>query len=158
MISNLVKGLKLNLLQVFALLAEEYQKCILVDDQDRSPNRDGYDMSWLHDQTMNVLVQLACHPGQDSVRFSRDLASGVRIKVDEIMLKAHSTSYLEYHIREMLENKPRSNWMADELYYFPSFDEKDSVLLQLQRDTLDTSHNGREQREVDPYSLQFLRN
>jgi hypothetical protein len=113
------QGLKLNLLQVFALLAEEYQKYILVDDQDRSPNRDGYDMSWLHDQTMNVLVQLACHPGQDSVCFSRDLASGVRIKVDEVMQKAHSTSYLEYHIREMLENKPRSNWMADELYYFP---------------------------------------
>jgi hypothetical protein len=35
-----------------------------------------------------------------------------------MMLKAHSTSYLEYHIGEMLENRPRSNWIADELYYF----------------------------------------
>jgi Ulp1 protease family, C-terminal catalytic domain len=113
------QGLKLNLRQVFALLAEEYQKCILVDDQDRSPNRNGYDMSWLDDQTMNVLVQLACRPGQDSVRFGRDLMSGVRIQLDEMMLKAHSASYLEYHVRAMLENKPRSDWMADELYSFP---------------------------------------
>ena len=75
-------------------------------------------MSWLHDQTMDVLVQLACHLGQNSVRFGCGLASGVRITVDEMMLKAHSTSCLEYHIREMLENKPRSNWMADELHYF----------------------------------------
>jgi hypothetical protein len=46
------------LLQVFALVPEEYQEYIKVNDSERSPNNQPY--SWLDESIMNVLVHLEC--------------------------------------------------------------------------------------------------
>lgn len=49
-------GSPINLLMILALLPERYQGLICIEDECRSPSGDGENLSWLHEQTTDVLV------------------------------------------------------------------------------------------------------
>ena len=55
---EILPGLRLSPLEVFALMPEENQELIMVNHPQRSPVKSGYNKSWLREETMNVLVSL----------------------------------------------------------------------------------------------------
>lgn len=75
-------GSPLTLLMVFALLPEKYQGFISVNDENRSPFGNDDSLSWLHEQTMEVLVSISMDPAPKYHIFGRSLGSMMRIDVD----------------------------------------------------------------------------
>ena len=55
---EILPGLRLSPLEVFALMPEENQELIMVNHPQRSPVKSGYNKSWLREEKMNVLVSL----------------------------------------------------------------------------------------------------
>lgn len=76
-------GSPINLLMILALLPERYQGLICIEDERRSPSGNGENLSWLHEQTTDVLVRLSVDPDSKSMHFGESLASMIRDSVDE---------------------------------------------------------------------------
>ena len=89
-------GISATLLQVFALVPEEYQEYIKVNDSKRSPNNQPY--SWLDESIMNVLVHLECEKRNpdDTVRFGFQLAFDIREPMDNQFKKSKLFLELPY--------------------------------------------------------------
>ena len=104
----------INLLMVLALLPEKYQGFIRIRDEHRSPFGNGENLSWLHEQTMDMLLGLRMDPVPASARFGQGLALMVRDDVDEGWRLFTGRSWLEDQIHL---------WSNDELeldlYRFP---------------------------------------
>jgi len=114
-------GLKINLLMVLAILPERYQNGILIEDKNRSPSGDGDAASWLHEDTMNLLVGL--FHTQDSRRvFGQGLASMISNDIDESWKEWYEKSYLEHQIEQMSNNELSEQEMK--LYQYPDRTEK----------------------------------
>lgn len=107
-------GPPLNLLMVLALVPEKYQGFIRIEDKHRSPYGNGENLSWLHEQTMDVLIGLGKDPFPASILFGQGIASMVRDDVDEGWRVFTGRSWLEDQIHL---------WSNDELepklYQFP---------------------------------------
>ena len=101
-------GSPINLLMILALLPERLQSLISIEDERRSPSSDGENMSWLHEQTTDVLVQLSMDPNPASVHFGQGLASMVRDSVDESWRTFTGRSWLEdqLHLQSHHELEP----------------------------------------------------
>ena len=112
-------GLPINLLMVLALLPEKYQGFIRIGDKHRSPSADGENLSWIHEQTMDVLVGLSMDPVPSSLVFGQGLASMVRDDVDEGWRGFTGRSWLEDQIHLWSNNELEPN-----LYRFPPETEK----------------------------------
>ena len=91
-------GQPLTLLMVLALLPEQYQSFICIEDAHRSPFEDGANLSWLHEQTMDVLAGLSADPVPASRHFGPGLASMIRDDLDESWKKFTGRSWLEDQI------------------------------------------------------------
>lgn len=112
-------GSPINLLMVLALLPEKYQGAIRIEDENRSPSADGENLSWLHEQTMDVLVELSINPTPAPIVFRQGLASMVRDDVDEGWRGFTGRSWLEDQIH-LLSNDE----LDPDLYRFPPDTEK----------------------------------
>lgn len=112
-------GSPVNLLMVLALVPEKYQGCICIGDQHRSPFANGEYLSWLHEQTIDLLVRLSIDPIQQPVIFGQGLASLVRDEVDESWRAFTGRSWLEDQIH--LCSNDELEW---DLYRFPPETEK----------------------------------
>ena len=112
-------GASIDLLMVFALLPERYQGLICIEDDRRSPSGDGKNLSWLHEQTTDILVQLSTNPHSRSVCFGQGLAFMVRDDVDAGWRAFIGRSWLEdqLHLLSIGELEPG-------LYRFPPGTEK----------------------------------
>ena len=112
-------GSPINLLMILALLPERYQDFILIEAECRSPSGDGENLSWLHEQTTDVLVRLSTDPDPASTLFGQGLASMIRENVDETWRTFTGRSWLEDQLHL---------WSSDELeldlYRFPPETEK----------------------------------
>lgn len=109
----------INLLMVLALVPEKYQGCIRIGDQHRSPFANGENLSWLHEQTMDLLVGLSIDPIQQQMVFGQGLASLVRDEVDDAWRAFTGRSWLEDQIH-LLSNEE----LESDLYHFPPETEK----------------------------------
>ena len=107
-------GQPLTLLMVLALLPEVYQYFISIEDAHRSPFQDGGNLSWLHEQTMDVLAGLGTDPVSTSRIFGPGLASMVRDDLDESWKKITGRSWLEDQIHLMSKDE-----LELDLYRFP---------------------------------------
>ena len=107
-------GSPIDLIMILALLPERLQRLISIEDSRRSPTSNGENMSWLHEQTTDILVQLSINPNPLSTHFGHDLATMVRNSVDEAWQEFTSGSYLEdqIHLQSLNELEP-------EQYRFP---------------------------------------
>ena len=112
-------GSPLNLLMVLALLPEEYHSLISIEDEHRSPSGDGNNLSWLHEQTLDVILQLSVNPDATIMCFSQGLASMVRKDVDEGWRQFTGRSWLEDQIHLCSNDDFESD-----LYRFPTGTEK----------------------------------
>ena len=112
-------GQPLTLLMVLALLPEEYQYFICIEDAHRSPFQDGENLSWLHEQTMEVLAELATDPVPGSRIFGSGLASMIRGDLDESWRIFTGRSWLEDQIYLLSKDE-----LELDLYRFPSESEK----------------------------------
>ena len=112
-------GSPINLLMILALLPERYQRLICIEDAQRSPSRNGENLSWVHEQTTDVLVRLSTHPKPSSMVFGRGLGSMIRNDVDEGWRAFTGRSWLEdqIHLWSMGGLEP-------DLYRFPPGTEK----------------------------------
>jgi hypothetical protein len=112
-------GISATLLQVFALVPEEYQEYIKVNDSKRSPNNQPY--SWLDESIMNVLVHLECEKRNpdDTVRFGFQLAFDVRESMDNLFKKTNGKLFLEYRIHQKDIGEPEPDWNPVKVYTFP---------------------------------------
>ena len=112
-------GSPINLLTVLALLPEEYQSLIYIEDKHRSPSGNEENMSWLHEETMELLVKLSMDPCPGPISFGQGLASMIRDDVDEGWRRITGRSWLEDQLHL---------WSTDELepdlYRFPPQTEK----------------------------------
>ena len=108
-----------NLLMVLALLPERYQHLICIEDERRSPSSNGENLSWLHEQTTDLLVRLSTDPAPASMRFGQGLASMIRDSVDEGWRTFTGRSWLEdqLHLQSIRELEP-------DQYRFPPGTEK----------------------------------
>lgn len=111
---NFGVGAPMTLLMVFALLPEKYQGFIGVDDENRSPLGNEEGLSWLHEQTMDVLVGLSMDPTPASHLFGRSLASMMRDEVDAAWRVFTGQSWLEDQFRLLSEGS-----LEPDLYLFP---------------------------------------
>ena len=107
-------GQPLTLLMVLALLPEKYQYFICIEDAHRSPFEDGENLSWLHEQTMEVVAGLGTDPVCTSRVFGPGLASMIRDDLDEGWRKFTGRSWLEDQIHLLSENE-----LELDLYRFP---------------------------------------
>lgn len=107
-------GSPINLLMILALLPERYQGLIRIEDESRSPSGDGENLSWLHEQTTEILVRLSVDPDSTSMHFRESLASMIRDSVDEGWRVFTGRSWLEDQIH-LLSN----NDLEPDLYRFP---------------------------------------
>ncbi|CAF9935401.1 MAG: hypothetical protein ALECFALPRED_006376 [Alectoria fallacina] len=112
-------GSPMSLLMVLALIPEQYQSFICIEDKCRSPFGNGENLSWLHEQNMDVLVGLSIDPVRQSICFGQGLASMVRDDVDEGWRAFTGRSWLEdqMHLWSKDELEP-------DLYRFPLGTEK----------------------------------
>lgn len=94
------------LLQVFALLPQEYQGHIYLDRLENTDRFEGYDGSWLSENVMDVLVQLSHTQGQP-VRFGRGLASFTNSSLDAYSQAEHDVPYLDLLVTK---SQPDSGW------------------------------------------------
>ena len=115
-------GSRINLLMVLALLPEKYQCMIRIGDEHRSPSGDGENLSWLHEQTMDVLAGLSMDPVPNSMLFGRGLASMIRDDVDEGWRSFTGRSWLEDQIHLWSNNE-----LEPDLYRFPP--ETDKIIF-----------------------------
>lgn len=104
----------INLLMVLALLPEKYQGFIRIRDEHRSPFGNGENLSWLHEQTMDMLLGLRMDPVPASARFGQGLALMVRDDVDEGWQLFTGRSWLEDQIHLWSNNE-----LELDLYRFP---------------------------------------
>ncbi|KAM0802872.1 hypothetical protein BDR22DRAFT_842794 [Usnea florida] len=107
-------GQPLTLLMVLALLPEEYQYFICIEDAHRSPFEDGENLSWLHEQTMEVLAGLGTDPLCTSRVFGPGLASMIRDDLDESWRRFTGRSWLEDQIHLLSKDE-----LELDLYRFP---------------------------------------
>lgn len=107
-------GQPLTLLMVLALLPEPYQFFICMEDAHRSPFGDGANLSWLHEQTMDVLAGLSTDPVPASRVFGPGLAAMIRDDLDESWKKFTGRSWLEDQIH-LLSNDE----LELDVYRFP---------------------------------------
>ena len=107
-------GPPLTLLMVFALLPEKYQSFISVNDENRSPFGNDENLSWLHEQTMEVLVSISMDPAPKSHIFGQSLGSMMRSEVDAGWRVITGRCWLEdqYFLLSKGELEP-------DLYHFP---------------------------------------
>ena len=112
-------GQPLTLVMVLALLPEEYQYFICIEDAHRSPFQDGENLSWLHEQTMEVLAELVTDPDPGSRNFGPGLASMIRDDLDESWRKFTGRSWLEDQIYLLSKDE-----LELDLYRFPSESKK----------------------------------
>ena len=112
-------GSPINLLMVFALIPENYQDLIFITDEHRSPFSNGEFLSWVHEQTMDVLVGLSIDPSPGSIHFGQGLALMVRDDVDEGWRAFTGRSWLEDQIHLWSNDE-----LEPELYRFPPETEK----------------------------------
>ena len=112
-------GSPINLVMILALLPERYQGFIFIEDEGRSPSGNGENLSWLHEQTTDVLVRLSVDPDSKSMHFGESLASMIRDSVDEGWRVFTGRSWLEDQIH-LLSNDD----LAPDLYCFPPETEK----------------------------------
>lgn len=113
------EGSPINLLMILALLPEKYQELIGIDEVHRSPFGNGENMSWLHEQTTDVLVGFSMDLIPASIRFGQGLASMVRDDVDNGWRVFTGRSWLEDQVH-LLENDE----LEPDLYRFPPETEK----------------------------------
>lgn len=107
-------GPPLTLLMIFALLPEKYQSFISVDDKNRSPFGNDENFSWLHEQTMEVLVSISMDPAPKSHIFGVGLGSMMRSDVDAGWRVITGRCWLEDQLFLL------SNGQLDkEMYHFP---------------------------------------
>ena len=115
-ISFEVVGTSLTLLMVLALLPEKYQWLIAISADHRSPSNDGENLSWLHEQTTDILVCLAMNPEPTTPRqFGQGLASMVRYTVDEYWRALTGRSWLS----DQLHLCSHDDSFSPDLYRFP---------------------------------------
>ena len=107
-------GSPLTLLMILALLPERYQGLICIEDASRSPSSNGENLSWLHEQTTDTLVQLSVDPESSSMLFGQGLASMVRDSVDATWRVFTGRSWLEDQIHLLSADE-----LEPDLYYFP---------------------------------------
>ena len=107
-------GSPINLLMILALLPERLQSLISIEDEHRSPSNNGENMSWLHEQTVDVLIQLSINPNPGSLHFGQGLASMVRDSVDTAWRVFTERSWLE----DQLHLQSQSELDRDQ-YRFP---------------------------------------
>lgn len=114
-------GVKINLLYVLAILPERYQHSVKIEDKSRSPNNNGDALSWLHEDTMNLLVGLFV--GKESFRyFGLGLASMVSDDIDKSWREWYGQSYLEHQIDQMSKSELSDSEI--DLYRYPYWTEK----------------------------------
>lgn len=117
-------GVKVNLLMVLAILPERYQNGILIKDESRSAN--GSALSWLHEDTMNLIIELSCE--RDPVRFfGQGLTSMVSEEIDNSWNEWYGKSYLEFQMDEMANDQLTEAEMN--LYRYPDYTESIMVLF-----------------------------
>ena len=107
-------GSSINLLMILALLPERYQGLICIEDAQRSPSRNGENLSWVHEQTTDLLVRLSTKLEPSSTVFGQGLASLVRNDVDEGWRAFTGRSWLEDQIHLWSTND-----LVPDLYRFP---------------------------------------
>ena len=107
-------GSPINLLMILALLPERFQSLVSIEDERRSPSSDGQNMSWLHEQTTDVLVQLSINPNPASIHFGQGLASMVRDSVDSAWRTFTERSWLEDQLHLQSQNE-----LEPDQYRFP---------------------------------------
>lgn len=112
-------GSPINLLMVLALLPEKYQEWICIRDKHRSPFENGENLSWLHEQSMDVLVGLSIDPAIQPIVFAPGLASMIRDDVDEGWRVFTGRSWLEDQLHLLSNDK-----LETDLYRFPPATEK----------------------------------
>ena len=76
-------GPQLTSLMILALLPEDYQFLISIDDEHRSPSSDGENLSWLHEQTTDALVRLNIYSRSAPILFGQGLTSIIHNNVNE---------------------------------------------------------------------------
>ncbi len=108
------KGPPLTLLMILALLPEDYQFLICIDDEHRSPSSNGENLSWLHEQTTDALVRLNTYSRSAPILFGQGLASMIRDDVDEGWQAFTGRSWLEDQVH-LLSNGD----LEPDLYRFP---------------------------------------
>ena len=109
-------GSPINLLMILALLPERLQSLISIEDERRSPSSNGENMSWLHEQTVDVLIRLSIDPNPGSLRFGQGLASMVRDSVDSAWRVFTERSWLE----DQLHLQSQSELECDQYRFPPS--------------------------------------
>ena len=109
----------INLLMILALLPERYQGLVCIEDAHRSPSHNGENLSWLHEQTIDTLVQLSIDPSPTSMFFGQGLASMIRYDVDEGWRAFTGRSWLEDQIHLCSTGN-----LEPDLYRFPPETEK----------------------------------
>ena len=107
-------GSPVNLLMILSLLPEKYQELIGIDDIHRSPFGNGENMSWLHEQTTDLLVRFSMDPIPAPIRFGQGLASMIRDDVDHGWRVFTGRSWLEDQIHLL-----SSDELEPDLYHFP---------------------------------------
>ena len=107
-------GSPINLLMILALIPERLQCLVSIEDERRSPSSDGRNMSWLHEQTTAVLVQLSIEQTPASAHFGQGLASMVRDSVDESWRTFTERSWLEDQLHLQSQNE-----LEPDQYRFP---------------------------------------
>ena len=112
-------GSPINLLMILALLPERYQNLICIEDERRSPSCDGENLSWLHEQTTDLLVRLGITPDPASMLYGQGIASMIRENVDEGWRAFTGRSWLEDQIHLQSHNE-----LECDLYRFPAGAEK----------------------------------
>jgi hypothetical protein len=112
-------GISATLLQVFALVPEDYQEYIKVNNPKRFPNNRPY--SWLDESIMNVLVHLECEKRNpdDTVRFGFQLAFDIRDSMDNLFEQTSGKLFLEYRIHQKDIGEPETDWNPLKIYTFP---------------------------------------
>ncbi|CAF9937748.1 hypothetical protein IMSHALPRED_000527 [Imshaugia aleurites] len=106
---NFGVGSPINLLMVLALVPERFQGFIGIEDKQRSPFGNGENLSWLHEQTMDVLLGLIMDPVPTPVRFGQGLALMARDDVDEGWRIISGRSWLEDQIHLLFNNELESD-------------------------------------------------
>ena len=107
-------GSPIDLLMILALLPERLQSLIAIDDERRSPSSNGENMSWLHEQTVDLLIQLSTNPDPTSLRFGQGLASMVRHSVDSAWRAFTERSWLQDQLHLQSQNE-----LEPDAYRFP---------------------------------------
>ena len=107
-------GSPIDLLMILALLPERLQSLIVIDDERRSPSSNGENMSWLHEQTVDLLIQLSTNPNPTSLHFGQGLASMVRVSVDSAWRAFTERSWLQDQLHLQSQNE-----LSPDAYRFP---------------------------------------